>query len=685
MKKIVFLFIILILVPHLSFAQKQGQPLIDSLLSELPKAKEDTNKILLLNDLTFEYYAINPDEGIKYGKMELALSEKLGWKKGKGKAYSCLGTNYYAKSDYNIALDYYFKALKIGEELKLKKVVASTLGNIGSIYNALRNHEKAVEYYLKALSLYHELGEKEGIARYLGNLGNEYLTVKNYSKALEYQQNALKLSEEIHDKSATAMHLGNIGVSLELQNDYVAALPYFFKSLKMYEELGVKAGIGRNLGNIGESYFGMAKNNNYRRINELSEGIKYTKMAIAINSEIAELKSLRDNYSSMTEMMELLGNYKEALIYNKKVMQLNDSIFSVEKTDEIARNEIRFIYEKRALADSVKANEEKKVIDAELKQEQTKSYTLFFGVALLMIFGGIMFNRYKVTQKQKNTIEIKEKETQKQKSIIEEKQKEILGSIEYALRIQTAILPPNKIVNLYLENSFILYKPKDIVAGDFYWLETVQLHNSPMKQLDKEINQLILFAACDCTGHGVPGAMVSVVCHNALNRAVREFGLTQPAAILDKTSEIVKENFSKSEEEIKDGMDISLCAYNPKTNKLQWAGANNPLWLLQNGEIIETKADKQPIGRDDNSKPFTNHTFTLQQGDTIYLFTDGFADQFGGDTGRKKLTKKRFKDLILSFQNKSLPEQGDALDRFITDYRKDIEQIDDILVIGVKI
>ena len=312
----------------------------------------------------------------------------------------------------------------------------------------------------------------------------------------------------------------------------------------------------------------------------------------------------------------------------------------------------------------MKAGEEKKVISAELKQEQTKSYALYSGVALLLVFGGFMFNRFKITQRQKNIIA-------EQKNVVEVKNKEITQSIEYALRIQTAILPPPKIVKQYLENSFILYKPKDIVAGDFYWMETV--------------NDLVLFAACDCTGHGVPGAMVSVVCHNALNRAVREFGLTQPAAILDKTAEIVIENFSKSEEDIKDGMDISLCAYNVKTKELQWAGANNPLWLLQNGELIETKADKQPIGMNENSKPFTNHTFNLTATDSIYLFTDGFADQFGGDTGQKKLTKKRFKDLILSIQEQKMQEQGIALDKFITEYRKEVEQIDDILVMGVKI
>jgi serine phosphatase RsbU (regulator of sigma subunit) len=253
---------------------------------------------------------------------------------------------------------------------------------------------------------------------------------------------------------------------------------------------------------------------------------------------------------------------------------------------------------------------------------------------------------------------------------LEKKNKEVTDSIEYALRIQTAILPPQKIVRQYLENSFILYKPKDIVAGDFYWMETV--------------NDLVLFAACDCTGHGVPGAMVSVVCHNALNRALREFGLTQPAAILDKTAEIVLENFSKSEEEIHDGMDISICALNIKTKTLNWAGANNSLFLVNNGQLIETKADKQCIGYNDNVKPFTNHQFNLQPDTSIYLFTDGFADQFGGEN-KKKLTKNRFRELLLSFQHLPFQEQASELDEFITNYKKETEQTDDFLVIGVRV
>ena len=273
------------------------------------------------------------------------------------------------------------------------------------------------------------------------------------------------------------------------------------------------------------------------------------------------------------------------------------------------------------------------------------------------------------------------KEVEKQKEVVEQKNKEITDSIEYALRIQSAILPANRIVKQYLDESFILYKPKDIVAGDFYWMETLPSNSKH--------SATILFAACDCTGHGVPGAMVSVVCHNALNRAVREFDLTRPASILDKTAEIVIEAFSKSEEEIKDGMDISLVSitYKDQSDKVEveWAGANNALWLMQKGELQETKADKQPIGMYDNNKPFTNHHFTLTKGDVIYLFTDGYADQFGGETGQKKLTRKRFKDLLQTIQDQSMHQQEQYLDKFIVDYRKDLEQIDDILVMGVKL
>ena len=342
-----------------------------------------------------------------------------------------------------------------------------------------------------------------------------------------------------------------------------------------------------------------------------------------------------------------------------------------------------------------------------------EAYILSFGIT----------NKINTLQKEKeqeqqnsiNTLELKVRE--RTFEVLEEKRKvvhqnrEILDSIEYAKRIQATILPPPKVVKKYLEDSFILYIPKDIVAGDFYWMDSVELENKD--------SEYILFAACDCTGHGVPGALVSVVCSNALNRAVREYNIIQPSLILDKVSELVVQDFSKDEnEEVQDGMDASLCSLNVKTGKLEWAGANNPLWIvapsqpspkgreqgipnssdstsnLESAEksllrgdlegLIEVKPDKQPIGKFENKKPFTNHSIQLQKGDTIYMFTDGYADQFGGEKG-KKYSKKALRELVLSVAHLTLQQQREALYNAHLQWRGTNEQVDDICIIGVRV
>jgi serine phosphatase RsbU (regulator of sigma subunit) len=271
-----------------------------------------------------------------------------------------------------------------------------------------------------------------------------------------------------------------------------------------------------------------------------------------------------------------------------------------------------------------------------------------------------------------NKVEERTIQLKQEKEKVEYQKQEILDSIEYAKRIQTAILPPPRIVKEFLKNSFVLYLPKDIVAGDFYWMESMD---------DK-----IYFAACDCTGHGVPGAMVSVVCNNALNRALNEFGERDPAKLFDKTRELVLENFAKSDEEVQDGMDASLAVLDVETKKMLWSGANNPLWIyrIKSNFIEEIKADKQPIGKGYENKPFTTHKVDLNEGDIIYLFTDGYADQFGGDKGRK-LTKEKFKDLLFSIAEMPMEKQRDELLNFHDVYRGSEEQVDDICIIGVRV
>ncbi len=262
-------------------------------------------------------------------------------------------------------------------------------------------------------------------------------------------------------------------------------------------------------------------------------------------------------------------------------------------------------------------------------------------------------------------------EAEKQRNLVEEKQKEILDSITYAKRIQEAILPSDNIVKQHLPDSFILYKPKDIVAGDFYWVENVEESDN------------VIFAAADCTGHGVPGAMVSVICNNALNRVLKEFKLHEPDKILNKTRELVIEQFEKSDDDVKDGMDISLCILNRKTMQLQWAGANNPLWIIRDKKLMETRPDKQPIGKYEEKKPFTNHIIQLQKNDCIYIFTDGFADQFGGEEG-KKFKKAVMRELLINLQDKTMEEQKRTIDTVFENWKGEFEQIDDVCIMGVK-
>ena len=277
-----------------------------------------------------------------------------------------------------------------------------------------------------------------------------------------------------------------------------------------------------------------------------------------------------------------------------------------------------------------------------------------------------------INQNLENKVKERTIDLHRQKEMVEEKNKEIVDSINYAKRLQQAILPPISLVKQSLPDSFILFKPKDIVSGDFYWY---------MQSGDE-----LLIAVADCTGHGVPGAMVSVVGANGLNRCVKEFGLKQPSEILDKLCDLVIETFEMTDHDVKDGMDIAICAINLKTKKIQFSGANNPLWMIRkNGDDLkEIKADKQPIGKFEYRKHFTNHEVEFQTGDALYLFSDGYADQFGGPGG-KKFKYKTLKDLLLTIHQNPMSDQEQSLSKAFSDWKGSLEQIDDVCVIGIKL
>lgn len=698
---------------NFSFAQLTAdqQKKIDSLYHEVITSKYDTSiaaSLVAMSEVMFVYHVdtLIPlcnraieicERNLK--RKNLAKKEINSFKLTQSAAINNIGYVYGNYGDMQKQLEYFEKSLKIKEGIDDKKGLASTLNNVGYAHKLLGNLKKAIEYYDRSLKIKDEIGDKKGSSSSYLNIGSLYESQGEIDKALEYYQKALKIQEELKDLYIKAIALNNIAYIYFQKKEYEKAFDFNFKSLKIRLEIQDQKGIANSYHNIALAY---------KETGKLDSALTYYQLSLKMKEIQRDLFGIPPTLTNIGYVWYELGNIQKAKqfglksyeiakktnithsmmkaamllqkIYSKEknytkayelisiYYQLRDSMVNEENKKAALKQNIQYEYEKKAAADSVVFAKEKEIKEieiskqkAELKAKRNQQYALYGGLILVLLFAGFIFNRFKVSQQQKQVIE-------KQKLLVEEKNKEITDSIKYAKRIQNAILPPTKLVKEYLPQSFILYKPKDIVAGDFYWME----HK----------NGKILFAAADCTGHGVPGAMVSVVCNNGLNRSVREHGLTNPAEILNKTREIVIEEFEKSDEEVKDGMDIAICSLSE--NQLQYAGANNPLWIIRNGELLETKADKQPIGKYADLNPFTTHTFELQPNDSIYIFTDGFHDQFGGDKG-KKFKASKMKELILSIQDKTMNEQHTIINDAFETWKGTLEQVDDVCVIGVKI
>jgi serine phosphatase RsbU (regulator of sigma subunit) len=664
----------------------QYNRVIDSIFVLINQDKHQEKSVIHYNKISDEFRALGQmDSCLKYGLISYRMAKRQLAKKPCNKTYiseytplanvcGSLGTYYNITGNYPKSLEYYFEGLKIDELTGNKSGRASRLGNIGNIYLVKSEFKKALEYYFRSLNIAKEQNEQLRMSIQYGNIGivyDEMATQANktkagsgdslYTKALDFYFKALEISQKLNIKSNTAIYLGNIGTVYEKRNENEKALDYFFKALALAQELGDKAGSVVHLGNIGSAYMASL---NYAKAE------KYLNDALNTSIEISAINDQRLIEELLSELYTKQNRFELALEHFKASMALKDTIFNQEKENEATRKELNYEFEKKQAAQ--KAEQEKKdaIKAAESRRQKVILWSVAGGLALAMIFALFVFRSLRITNKQKRLIEIQKNEVLHQKKIVDENQKEIIDSITYAKRLQEAILPPEELVTKYTPQNFILYKPKAIVAGDFYWME--------------ERSGTVFIAVADCTGHGVPGAMVSVVCSNALNRALKEFNLSYTGEILDKVADLVIETFAKSDKEVKDGMDISLLAINKTTKKVQWSGANNPLWYVQKNKLIEIKADKQPIGKSDNRVNFKTHEILYDEGTTFYLFTDGYADQFGGERG-KKFMYKQLQELLISGVDEPLKEQKERLNLKFEQWCGNLEQVDDVCIIGLRI
>ena len=676
MKKNRLLLLLVLLMLFGNFFYSQN---LDSLKLALKQAKHDTTRV----DLIYKIGENEPIFRIGYWDTLKTLCENLlVLNKSKGLVHTVLLKNLsgavnnigYIYDDHgNIpyALEYYHMALKYSEELKDKSAVASIFINIGHIYDGQKNYPKALEYYNKSLVAKRELNDKKGVALALNNIGGIYLNMDDYKNAMNLFTKSLNLYQEIKNKKGIANEINMIGGVYKNTGDIDKALEYYNESLVIREEIQDNLGIARSLNSIGNALLSKGK---------YMEAQVKAEQAMKIAKELGYPENIHKTSNLLSKIYSKLNKFKEAYEMHVLYKEMSDSIISEANKKASIQKGFQYAYEVKTAADSIKAAEVNEVHKTQIKEQRKQQTLLYVGIGLIAIFSGFMYNRFRVTRKQKGIIELQKVEVERrskiveeQKFVIEEKQKEILDSIHYAKRIQQAMLTSEGYFDEYLKAEyFIYYQPKDIVSGDFYWA-TFQ-HNQ------------FYIATADCTGHGVPGAFMSLLNINFLNENVIERGIQNPAKILnEQRKEIIKALNPKGNENSRDGMDCVLCAFDLENHILNFSSANNPVWIIRDNRIIEYKGDKMPVGKyDDNAKDFTSQSIEIQKGDIIYTFTDGYADQFGGEKG-KKFKYKQLQAILLANNQMTMAEQQKLLSNTMREWMGNNEQLDDILVIGVKI
>ncbi len=722
MQKLFFTSIYIFLLTPFAFSQITGR--VDDLLKVVTTQK-DTVQINTYIEICTEYQKFDIKKLQFYSKKVIELSKNNPNKKFEIIGYSKLGRSFYSLLQLDSSLYYYKKALLIAKNNNQKELTASIHEQLSYVYGKFEMHENAIKEILSCIAIRDSLGDKKYSGRAKARIGTILLNNKDYDNAEKYYKQALNTLQEFGNSEALSdLYSGFANLENERKN-YLKSNEYLKKAIKTYDLSVNDFRPGGIYLSISNNYIYLEKYDSALFFNNIAYqyGKKYNhqelQFATISNKVTLNLRYFKNNPEAKKNLDSLL-NFEELLAipqYRIEYLQgkaayelcsgnievgsrnlddyfkLKDSISYAENIAVVQGINTKFETEKKELQIKNQSFE----IDAKEKQNKQKSLIILFGALGLIatgVFGGLAFVNYKKTRKQnliienqKQQVELKNEEVTHQKEIVEEKQKEIIDSINYAKRIQQAVLTGEEVWNKISKEHFILFKPKDIVSGDFYWA-----YNTP--------NGRSIFALADCTGHGVPGGFMSMLGNSFLNEIVIENKIFKANEILNKLrSKVISALEQKGQtEQQKDGMDISLCVWNKMDNTLEFAGANNPLWLLRSKEngllsgaevpmpdIIEYKADKMPIGTYlETQQSFTSTTIQLQGNDIIYLSTDGYADQFGGPNG-KKFKYKPLLEMLVANSNKPMPEQAIILEKEFNAWKVKQDQVDDVAIVGIKV
>ncbi|MFZ5552413.1 MAG: tetratricopeptide repeat protein [Bacteroidota bacterium] len=706
---------------------------------ELAKKIKDKKGELFYYGVIGEYYRvkINYEKSDEFFQKGLEIALQAQEDSIAGLFYHQTASNYQLQTKYSEAMIDYEKAMELRKKCNDKKGMAGTVNNMAIIFKLWGDLPRALDLYMDAVDINREIGNNDWLVKNYNNIGGVYYDMKQIEKSLEYYHLSLDMKKELKDTAGMISCYNNIGMVLKSERMFDSSLAV----LKNSQELGISQSMKNNPNlattniNIGSVYIEQKKYEEalfhfneairisefnkdrmglanaflkvgqlYRDMKNYPKALEFFKNTLELAKEMRNLEKLMWVSAGLATTYEALGDFKNALLYQKEYKFYSDSLLNGDKIKELTEIGMMHQFNQQKKADSLQLAQEKKLKDLEDEQlrkeneeklQKQKTYTWFGGgLALLMlVLAFVLLRGYRNKQKANLLITEQKKAVEEQKAIIEEKHKEITDSINYANRIQTALLHNEEHWKKISPEYFIFFRPKDVVSGDFYWA-----HNTETKSI---------WVVADCTGHGVPGALMSMLGISFLNEIVAENKITDPAQVLNKLREKIITAFgsSGSNQPHRDGMDISVCVWNKKTNLLEYAGANNGVWIVrkidklassessetqllklsQLSKLIELKPDKMPVGVHDHQHiSFTTKTHQLEKGDLVINYSDGYADQFGGAKG-KKYKYSRLHQFFTDQYNEKPKTINEKLENEFSQWKGNFEQLDDVCITGIKI
>lgn len=536
------------------------------------------------------------------------------------------------------------------------------------VYWEYGSTKDAVECFVKAIDINEKLGNTNGVKKMLANVGLLYSDAGMYDEALVYLNKSLKINKSQQKKEDICGDLINIASVEQYKEEYNASVAHAEEALQIATELN-------NINLMRNCYSLLAEG--YEKLGNSEKSLKYYETFATLQKHLQkeEIKKLEtrtvqaeeEKRKTEQELQSAVGTLKEV---SEESQQKEGQITVLNKEKELAKLKIK--------------EQEMRMHEARARQRIILIASISI-IVISLVFFFILFRQFQQKKKANLLLEKKNREIEKQKIEIEEQRdlattqkQKLTDSIQYAKRIQKAVLPPRSQFSTVLDDYFIFFKPRDIVSGDFYWMT--------------EKENILIIAAADCTGHGVPGAFMSMLGVAFLNEIVNKIAINkhinslQADDILNQLRQQIINSLRQGEgrNDSKEGMDIALCIVDFDNNSLQFAGAHNPLYLIRNNELVQYKGDKMPIGIHRNAhNSFTNNKISLQEGDVFYMFSDGFTDQFGGEKGEKFLPK-RFKNLLMEIHDKPMDDQQEILESQLGEWKGQRQQLDDILVIGIR-